>query len=321
MGGVTRWHQPEPVGPGRRALIAASGSAVGIVVGGSVYLLIRLTDLGSTSGDLMRLTLVTVVWVNLVWGLVNWLPIRQLDGGHILGSLLEIWFPKRHAAIADVVFVTFAVVAVVVALYYGQYFLAFLAAVFGFSGLGRYQERWDARRDAQLAARLREAQETLGAGDAEAALSEARSLAPQFRSRVYRRAATGVVLRALLTLRRVREAVEIVDAPSDAYEVDRIDAGRVYLAAGRLKQAIDVLTTALAQDANREALPLLVRAYIEAGTFTEATMLFGQLPRDLLALGDVQNLADAARRADALEDARALDELASRLGTQRFLEG
>ena len=102
LGGLTRWNPPGGnLSPGRRALVAAAGSAVGFIFGGLVWLGGR--ELGPFSG-LTGYVIETLVYVNVFWGLLNWLPIRPLDGGHLLISFLEKVAPSRAGAIAKVVF-------------------------------------------------------------------------------------------------------------------------------------------------------------------------------------------------------------------------
>ncbi len=125
LGGLTRWAlPPDEVTPGRRALIAAAGSAVGVLFGGMVWLV------GSQTGPHVGLTafvLRNLVFVNLFWGLLNWLPIRPLDGGHLLESLLAKIAPDRADGIAKVVFAITAGVAAGLALYFNLIFVAILA--------------------------------------------------------------------------------------------------------------------------------------------------------------------------------------------------
>ena len=74
LGGLTRWSvPPESFGPGRRALIAASGSAVGVLFGGLVWLV--AAQFGPYSG-LTSFVLNTLIFVNLFWGLLYHL-LRQ----------------------------------------------------------------------------------------------------------------------------------------------------------------------------------------------------------------------------------------------------
>jgi membrane-associated protease RseP (regulator of RpoE activity) len=45
-----------------------------------------------------------LIFINVFWGLINWVPIRPLDGGHLLLALLEKLAPMRAQTIARVVF-------------------------------------------------------------------------------------------------------------------------------------------------------------------------------------------------------------------------
>jgi len=125
LGGLTRWSVPEgELPPGRRALIASAGSAAGLLFGGLVWLVAE--QFGPYS-SLTSFIVENLVFVNVFWGLLNWLPIRPLDGGHLLESLLQKVAPSRAKMIARVVFSVTAVVALVVALQMRLIFIAVLA--------------------------------------------------------------------------------------------------------------------------------------------------------------------------------------------------
>ncbi|HZD23703.1 MAG TPA: site-2 protease family protein [Acidimicrobiia bacterium] len=125
LGGLTRWNAPDgAVTPGRRALIAAAGSATGLLFGGLVWIAAR--QFGPYE-PLTRFILNSTIYVNVFWGLLNWLPIRPLDGGHLLQSLLDKFAPNRAAGIAKVIFTTTAGVALVIAFTQRLVFIAVLA--------------------------------------------------------------------------------------------------------------------------------------------------------------------------------------------------
>jgi Zn-dependent protease len=137
FGGLTRWAAREhgELSPGRRAAVAASGSAVGLLFGGLVWLLSEtMGPFEGIAGLASRL----LIYVNVFWGLLNWLPIRPLDGGHLLTSLLEKIVPQRAAQVARVVFVITTTAALVVAVRYQLIFVAILSGwlLLGELGLG-----------------------------------------------------------------------------------------------------------------------------------------------------------------------------------------
>ena len=131
FGGLTRWAVDHgELAPGRRATVAAAGSAVGLFFGGLVWLM--SATLGPFDG-LWGLAVRLLVYVNVFWGLLNWVPIRPLDGGHLLTALLTKLVPDRASAVARVIFTITTAAALVVAV---QYQLIFVAILSGWLLLG-----------------------------------------------------------------------------------------------------------------------------------------------------------------------------------------
>lgn len=125
LGGLTRWSVPEGrLTPGRRSLIAAAGSAVGLAFGAIVWLVAAQF---APYPPLTAFVLESLIYVNVFWGLLNWLPIRPLDGGHLLESLLEKVAPTRAETIAKVVFTLTAAAALFLAIRMRLIFIAVLA--------------------------------------------------------------------------------------------------------------------------------------------------------------------------------------------------
>jgi len=125
IGGLTRWAVPaNEMTPGRRALVAAAGSAVGVVFGGLVWFV--ATRFGPYSG-LTSFVINNLIFINLFWGLINWLPIRPLDGGHLLEALLQKVAPNRAEPIARVVFTLVSGAVLAWAINSGNFFIAILA--------------------------------------------------------------------------------------------------------------------------------------------------------------------------------------------------
>lgn len=125
IGGLTSWSSPDgELGPGRRALVAAAGSGVGLLFGLLVWLYERSSGPFFGVADFVVSNLILV---NVFWGLLNWAPIRPLDGGHLLTSLLQKFAPRSEERIANVVFFITAAGALAFALWSRQFFLAILA--------------------------------------------------------------------------------------------------------------------------------------------------------------------------------------------------
>jgi Zn-dependent protease len=125
IGGLTSWEVPgQELSPGRRALVAAAGSGVGVIFGVLVWVFDQLTGPYHGVADFVVSNLIRV---NVFWGLLNWLPIRPLDGGHLFTSLLQKVVPARAETIGNIVFFLTAAGALVAGLMTRRIFLALLA--------------------------------------------------------------------------------------------------------------------------------------------------------------------------------------------------
>ncbi len=121
FGGFTAWSLPasgNPGGadpgrmnPGLRALVAVAGSGVGVIIGLATW---GVQILGRAQGgwpeEVFFIT-GAMIWVNLGWGVLNWAPLRPLDGGHILEAALEGLFGKKADTVAVWVFFVLSVAA------------------------------------------------------------------------------------------------------------------------------------------------------------------------------------------------------------------
>ena len=127
LGGFTTW-TTEGVRPDGRFWIAAAGSAAGFVLGGVVWLAFRV-DLVPAEPPVVVFALENLWYVNLVWGALNWIPIRPLDGGQMLASGLEAWLGRTGTSIANVVLPSVTLVGGVLAFATGLYAVAVFAGL------------------------------------------------------------------------------------------------------------------------------------------------------------------------------------------------
>jgi Zn-dependent protease len=132
LGGVTTYKPPTGLSAGRRFLIAASGSALAMA-GGVPVLLARRSDL--ITGPTLETVSFGFVLAALFWGLLNWVPIRPLDGGQMLTSALQIVWPERGANIAKVVSALFTGGIAIWLINAGQGLFAMYVVLIGAIGL------------------------------------------------------------------------------------------------------------------------------------------------------------------------------------------
>jgi Zn-dependent protease len=110
LGGVTVWRPRGGIGPGKRAVITIAGPLVGLVIGAPAFLLAIAVPEGSMAASVLGF-----VWrVNLLWAILNLLPMLPLDGGRIMASLLELLFGERSLPVAYVLSI---IVAALIGLY------------------------------------------------------------------------------------------------------------------------------------------------------------------------------------------------------------
>jgi Zn-dependent protease len=134
LGGYTQWVPRETMSPGKRFIVSAAGSAVGIAAG---LLILGLGRGGGYQsfpgwGDAF---LATFILVGLIWGVLNWIPLLPLDGGHMLNHALAIFWPKRADNVATVVSTVVGVGLIATAFYFQQTFLAIFLVFILLSGL------------------------------------------------------------------------------------------------------------------------------------------------------------------------------------------
>jgi Zn-dependent protease len=147
LGGVTSYGAGTKMTNGRSFLISAAGSATGIVAGGALLLMVRSGTFDGVSHE-VAVFLDSFIFTALVWGILNWVPIVPLDGGHMVQSVASAISEEHGPLISQVI--TWITVAIVVpfALMNGYQFAAIIVVLFAFSGLREYRAT-AARREAK----------------------------------------------------------------------------------------------------------------------------------------------------------------------------
>ncbi len=155
LGGVTMWRETKKMSGFKRFLVAAAGSGTGLIIAAGLFLLVKAGVFGRFAdllietpwriflGDMDRLGeyglffLGTFIWVSVVWGLVNWLPIGGLDGSRMLSEMLVKFLGPRGAFHAAVIGIIFAVVAAIWFFQRGFLFAPILFLLFAFNDFNR----------------------------------------------------------------------------------------------------------------------------------------------------------------------------------------
>jgi Zn-dependent protease len=137
FGGLTSWSAGDAraLGPGKRIAISLAGPGVGLVIGLTTWVAIRvnagLPPLALFDGQTPFTSLTSdVVWVNAGWAAMNLLPILPMDGGAVLFQTMNAATHGRGEKPARIVSLTVAGAIAILALVFSQIYVAILAGLF-----------------------------------------------------------------------------------------------------------------------------------------------------------------------------------------------
>ena len=189
LGGLTMWREGgAPMAAWKHFLVAAAGSGVGLFAGLGLYLFIRLGGMGEAArsfvlqpwsvellaadryGEYLVFAAGAFIWVSVVWGLVNWLPIGGLDGSKMLRVVLVKVLGPSGDLHSRIIGLLVGAAAAVWFWQRGMVFAAVLSAVFAGSDLVAY--RRPRRRVSALRRDPPPSEEPDSAGDAPGSSSD-----------------------------------------------------------------------------------------------------------------------------------------------------
>ena len=147
MGGmaVPEYHRRRPgfYGAVAECFLAFSGPLAGFVLAFAAILLFRAipANVGGLPVLLLLYFLDWTIWISIVWGILNLMPIYPMDGGRIAREVCAYLFPRRGIEFSLILSMTVAILLIAIALQKEKFFIAFL---FGFFAYQNYQE-WSFR--------------------------------------------------------------------------------------------------------------------------------------------------------------------------------
>lgn len=150
MGGWTLWPQNARPNEKQKLIVTLCGPGIEIIAGGAVWLAFSQVELP----ELARFAVTQFVWVNIVWGSLNLLPILPWDGGLVLDSTVALITGKPRRRIVGMVSMVLGAVALAVALLiYKQFMLGYLGAI----GMWKGWQRWSGDEPAGIPQEAEEA--------------------------------------------------------------------------------------------------------------------------------------------------------------------
>lgn len=115
----------------KSVLISLAGPGAGFVFGGLV-LAAQVFGGFHPEPPLARTALFLLLYVNIVWGIFNLVPLLPLDGGNVFRSIAKHFSPSKGERVTRIVSLVIAVAGGIYALTGGQWWLLYLAALFGY---------------------------------------------------------------------------------------------------------------------------------------------------------------------------------------------
>jgi len=321
MGGTTSWQGGSNLSRVDHILISLAGPFAGFGLAGLVLLLVKLTPrFVAGLHPLAVFTLDCLLEVNILWGLINLLPVLPFDGGHVLENALG---PRRVRATA----VISGLVGVAVAAYFLSQGSPYMTMLFGFSAIQSFQ-RFNAEPaaagpapqrkapppvddeiPAELAALLTTARSALAKED----LTRAISIAETVYSATPRSPRAAVLALEIIAWARLlqddpREAAKVVESAQSLGKVDDALVGATLHATGDLVAARRVLEGAFRKGDNRkEVVGPLIQVLIQQGEIPRAAAVALDIV-ETLSQEDVRKMAEITLDNRAFEWAARLFE-------------
>ncbi len=107
MGGTTSWQGGRRLTTAQSIAVSLAGPAVGIVIGGALWLFTRSEAMQPT--PLVQLIVSRAIFVNFWWGIFNLVPMFPLDGGNAVRTALVAAFKLPGARASHVISLIVAV--------------------------------------------------------------------------------------------------------------------------------------------------------------------------------------------------------------------
>ncbi|WP_437682472.1 M50 family metallopeptidase [Sorangium sp. So ce131] len=328
MGGTTTWRSLMPLGRLQHVIISLAGPFAGFFVAGILYLLLSYVPALHALPPMLIYGMDTLIRVNVIWGVLNLIPVLPFDGGHVLEHALG---PKRGRLTAAISGVA-AVILAIVFLQMGFIFFTLILMMSAFQSLQRFRSEPGASSPAMnrrraalheeplppetalLLQRARRAVEDERADEAQAIAGEVLASSPAPPKRALREAHE-LIGWARLLLGDTKGAVDAVAQARKQGEPDPALVGAVHLALGELKQARKALEAAReAGDDRKEVAGPLIRVLVDQGEVARAAAVALDIV-DQLSEDDARRMAEIAFERGAFDwSARLYEAIFRRIG-------
>jgi stage IV sporulation protein FB len=299
--------------------VSLAGPGAGFLLGGLVLVLQHATPVGQ-AGGLAGYAVWALLWANFGYGVFNLLPIHPLDGGHAMAAVIRERGGNRFEWLIHGISLAVAIVLLVLAIVWKQYWLGAFALVLGAMNVGRFAQTWMERaymlgiRAASKRMRASYEQNKASAG-LEDVLGQPRPSLPSARPSPSKPPAPPPVRREAPPERSASLERDLPDLPPDPQFL-----GEWLLGNGLPEMALPPLRTAFAAEPSTQTGHALATALLEAGRHTEIARLLASpgaahLGEETLTL--IATRSEAAGQLPLATRARELHQRRSSARTPR----
>ena len=284
FGGLTRWRPSRPLSRARLIGITLAGPCGGLLLALVAYVALKKLPHAAISAHvssiLVKDILAMALSVNLVWSLVNLLPVLPFDGGQLLAHALG---PKRRQLTATLS----AIFGVVAAIGFWKFGWKPAAIMFGLAGIMEYRAYERARQadlaitPEQIEQALAAARQALDEGDPNRTLQVVHMIGALPASPEQQRRALELTAWASIALGQHAEARHALRALSPG-AIDALLQAAVLEAHGDTERAVACLRQAReAGDVRPQVAASLVRVLLAAERYGEAAAVTRQILDDV----------------------------------------
>jgi Zn-dependent protease len=270
MGGLT--YSDRQLSRWRDVLVSLAGPGAGFLFGGLMY---GVHQVWPPTNHFANVVYSDLLWVNIVWGIVNLLPVPPLDGGHVLLGVLG---PSRRR-IGMMVGVITACAVVAFAVSITSIYLALLFGMMGYRCFREFQQTQDLKPLAPVLPHepepeaLERGWKALRAGDELEADRLGRLALSGAKKEAEANAARDLLAWVALAGRNVRAALSHLEKVQPPEAARPLSLAMVYEAGGMAERALPHALAAVEKERTEAAAALAVRLLVAQKRLDEAERL------------------------------------------------
>lgn len=292
LGGLAHWGAGPTPKTWQRITVSLAGPVAGVALGLAALMVSH--TLAPTPGSAWATLATYLIWINLLWGALNLLPMLPLDGGKIMRSLLQAATRGRGEMAAQYVSVGVGAVVALMAFRANWPWLALLSAWAAVRTIVRLSQMRAEARDAPQWERLNEAWEMLEHGERESGMKSTEEVLVAAKSdRLRAVAVEQLAWQWLLDGDVDKTRAQLAAAPAST-RPSTLLRGAIALKSGDALGALPLLEEVVRKEPEEAATRLLVEAYLKLERFDDAAVLLeDERLRDFLP-DDVREMAKSA---------------------------